>query len=69
MHAGPNTMAAHLRSACRLMPVEAASEMMAMCLSPSMNEFFSVMLTIFWLSSAHRTCNDNLCVCQGKVNK
>ena len=52
----PKYTVAHLRSACRLMPVDAASEMMAMCLSPSMKEFFSVMLTIFWLSSAHRTC-------------
>ena len=45
----------HLLSACRLIPVDAASEMMAMRFLPSMNEFFSAMLTIFWLSSAQRT--------------
>lgn len=38
---------AHRLSACSEMPVEAASEMMAMSFSPCMNEFFSAMLTFF----------------------
>lgn len=40
----------HLLSACREMPVEAASEMMAISFSPFMNEFFSAMLMSFFAS-------------------
>ena len=45
---------AHLLSACREMPVEAASEMMAMIFSPCMKEFFSAMLTFFWASCRYK---------------
>ncbi len=44
----------HLLSACREMPVEAASEIMAISFSPVMNEFFSAMLMSFLASCVIR---------------
>ena len=45
----------HLLSACRDMPVEAASEMMATSFSPFMKEFFSAMLMSFMASCGSNT--------------
>ena len=46
---------AHRRSACSEMPVDAASEMMAMSLLPSMKAFFSKRLTFFCATCASHT--------------
>lgn len=46
---------AHRRSACSEMPVDAASEMMAMSLLPSMKAAFSYRLTSFWATCATHT--------------
>ena len=43
---------AHRRSACSEMPVDAASEMIAMSLLPSMKAFFSKRLTSFCATCA-----------------
>lgn len=48
--------ATHRLSACRLMPVLAASLMMAYSLRPSMNASFSRMLIIFWGSLSSSRC-------------
>jgi hypothetical protein len=47
---------AYLRLACREMPVEAASLMMAISFLPFMKASFSFMLTIFCASSSLRIC-------------